>query len=548
MLKQRCQWQTGSPISEAILVTPNFGKPNAVLFLGDGPVDKDLLRIGRLALIRDFGISSYPDVVDGKHVLVVDDYASERDLFVALKAVGYTSSVMPQISNEGEPEQKAGFMEWFNNWRYGGTLKAAGVAGLAGHALMATSGVIERDPSKINAAALLAVNSGLYARYGNGATDVYYTSILKHMRSDLEKNKVTVSATDFDKVLEDMDKRKSVFSKAEDVIGTNVIEINEGIGLASQLMVMKSGLGGHEGGAASPMFFLAGLVSAIGNGVAIFLPEVKKKDQDPALQESTGGKILSWLYEAPLRFLGYTTLIQNGLFYADVYSKKQKFENIAAGRPTNNEGMSHQAQITATRSTLQEQMSALQAMPRDTGEQLQALAAQNRKVSGIAANLRTLESEVVLASQGKKVWGVPLAMGTLYTIATLLMTITFKNRAETEADTEQAHKELFSRAALTALQLPEGQERTRAIDLMGMSLFSHHDIKGLTADEISKIIRTRCDVLLTSPWNDSVMKPKAIAAEDTTLTRSNAPGTRISQALSENALQPSATQAVPLTI
>lgn len=521
MSKKYCRWNDSPLISEVILNKPKFGNKSAVLF---APLEGDkteALRAAQMELFQRYNMNSYPDFVNGRHVLVVEAYEHSSELFKAMHTVGLISSDQPDFKEEIEKDKELGFLDKINHWRHGGTLKAAGVAGLAGHAMMAASGKIEDDLTKVGTAGMLAINSGLYARYGNGAGDLDYTPILKQMRDDLAKNHVSIAPTVFDQAIETKLKKRPLLKKGEDVVGRNVIEINEGIGLASQIGVMKSGLGGAEGGSKSPMFFLAGLVSAIGNGVAIFLPEVKKKDQDPDLQKSFSGRVISWLEEAPLRFLGYATLIQNGLFFADVYAKKNKYENIAADKPTakiamekggEKVAMTHAKQIVMQTGKLETLQKEVLAMPKGTKKELEEFVKKNKEINGLAKDLETLKHEVEVSGKGKKVWLVPLAMGALYTLATLLMTVTFKNRAESQ-NPETAHNELFSRAAMMALQLPAGEQRDHAISLMGMSLFSSHEVKGLTAAEITTLIHNRAEALASSPWRDELIAPQVHMAE-----------------------------------
>jgi hypothetical protein len=509
MSSQLCTWQGASAIREATLAFPKYGYPRAILFRDETASSPELLKKGRLRLLQEHGLRSHPELVNGRHALVVEGFSTSQELIRALASVGYVNAQPPQMT-EIEPPVKGGVGEWINHWRHGGTLKAAGFAGIAGHALMATSGVLEKDPDKIRSAAMLAANSALYAVYGNGAGDLQYAPILKQMRTDLQKNGIVVNATPYDVAVDIKDKSRHVLRKAEDVVRTNVIEINEGIGLASQLMIMKSGWGGHDGGTRSIPFFLAGLVSAIGNGVAIFLPEVKKKDQSPELQDSLPGRIYSWLQEAPLRFLGYTTFIQNGLFFWDVAKKKSLYDAILKKESPSDpaHAQSHSQQISAKKTELMTKANEIANGTLHSVEDAERFISGSKELGLIKGQIKTLENELKVAKLGKKAWLVPLAMGSLYTTATALMTVTFKNRAETMVP-EVAHGELFSRAAMTALQIPEGTERERAISLMGMSLFADKEVKNLTADEISQYIRRHVSILETSPWRDEVSPDKA---------------------------------------
>lgn len=526
MPKQHYHWEGNSLIKDAIFESPKLGDKRALLFIEENPETYEALKKSRESLLTDYKINSYPDYIEGRHVLVVNKYKDEKSLKLALKTVGLTQG---SASSEriGKADEPSSFMEKLNHLRHGTTLKIAGVLGLIGHALMMRAGMMEGDKSKKAASIKYMINSGLYATFGNGAEQLKADPIIDRMRSHLADNHVYIEPTEIDKTNSSYKENQSIFKKAYNLVGRNVIQVNEGIGLWSNIDQMASGLGKGGNGTKSAPFFLAGFASAVGSIAAIALPEVKKEDQNPNLQKNIFGRIFSWVQEAPLRFLGFTTVIGNISFFFDVFEKKKRQSSILNGGSDKNgkTWLSHAERIKKNEEALMNRaekitgksVSNVDDVKNLVDEGSELLKGEKDKRGNLLRDdsfesLHKLKQELKVAKLGKQAWMVPLGMAIVYAGATLGMLLTFKNRAEDKYP-ERQYGEIFARAALNAIQIPEGSQRDRAISLMGMSLFTHKEVKGLTAEEITQYITKRTDKMAQSPWAKPANNPLIASTE-----------------------------------
>jgi len=524
--KQQYHWENNSLIKNAIFESPKLGDKRALLFIEESADTHEALKKGREELLTKHKINSYPDYIDGRHVLVVNKYKDEKALKSALNNIGFTNGVGFSKSL-GKEDAPSSFKEKLNHLRHGTTLKIAGFLGLIGHGLMMRAGIMEGDSSKKAASIKYMVNSGLYATFGNGAEQLKVDPIIDRMRTHLADNNIYIEPTEIDVTNSSYKDNQSIFKKAYNLVGKNVIQINEGIGLWSNIDQMASGMGKGGNGTKSVPFFLAGFSSAIGSIAAIALPEVKKEEQNPALQKNIFGRAFSWVQEAPLRFLGLTTVVGNISFFFDVFEKKKRQSSILNGG-TDKDGkklLSHSERIKNNEAALMKRAKKVTGKSVTNIKQLEkfidkgsALHIGEKDKRGNLLrddsfeSLHKLKQELKVAKLGKQAWMVPLGMAIVYAGATLGMLLTFKNRAE-DKDPERQYGEVFARAALNAIQVPEGVQRDRAVSLMGMSLFTHKDVKGLTAEEITQHITKRIEKMEQSPWAKLEANPLLVSNE-----------------------------------
>jgi hypothetical protein len=233
---------------------------------------------------------------------VVHGFGKTEDLTTALTALEATSG-SPNVDKMKEEPQTIG-QKW-DSFRHNGALKMSGLAGLAGHGLMAVQGFIEEArgdvknipqclakgvESKFILSALFMVNCGLYAHYGNGDRGFQTNETLDEMHKFLQKSGLDLDKTSYDELVKKYEHDKTFAKKLNDFVSDNVILLSESIGLVCNIGMVKNGIENRQLG-----LTIAGAVSIFGGLTAMLVKEKPISEQDPEMLATWHGyKMHQW--------------------------------------------------------------------------------------------------------------------------------------------------------------------------------------------------------------------------------------------------------------
>jgi hypothetical protein len=514
------QWNSPSAIREMVVAKDVKGAKVATLFAAEG-ADTEKLSLLQDTLLADHGLYSYPKKTEtGQHVLVVHDFTNVEQVMSALQIAQVTHGIAGKTLVKDNEDRPISLQERFDHFRRNSALKVSGISGLIGHALMATSGFIERDSDKFRVASIYTVNCLIFAAYGNGDRGLRADPVIAKMRGFLSENGIDLDTMPIEDVVKEYEKNKPLAKKLDAFVAQNSIMLAEGIAVICNLLAIKNGFARGEQGMG---MLINGALTLTGSLWAMLVKETPLEQQPAALTENPFGKPLAQAIAHPMTVNALTNW--GGLMglFADPYSRYK----LLTDPEVQNKAVE---KFTTAKTDLASELEKLEGLTLNkedttvphfekiapdgtstrvhTAETTHNIGVLERDIAGQRKNLDLIE-------KGNVVWQIQLAMNAFYLVATACNAISSKNAAE-DKDPARRYEELFARSAQIALTVAP-EDREQVIRLMGSGLAaSHPEVNKIQAKDIANHIRQMTQDLEQSPFVPKMEHLRSIDPNKTT--------------------------------
>ncbi len=340
-LTARYLWEEGSPVRGMEVEQFQDQKPRVRLFASDEMEDGALAGLPKI--LHKYGFTDvYPEVHEGRNVLVVQNIDDEYKLIRALDVSGMAHGSPARYL----PDDKRG-MGAFERIPKGvwdtvkkDTLKWSGRVGLVGHAALLGAGAIQKDWNRMAAAPLGASNPIILSIYGNGKDNVDFEHMLGKMREYFASEGIELPEVDVP------EQKKRLKFAAERVLSSYPLQIGHALGSLGAWQVMQSGWKDKSVGR-----MIAGATSLTGNAAVVMVPERRKTKEErdnpkslwdtvKQMPQAVGyaavhpskapGMFWDFVRESPLRFNGMLNFSDNAFYLMDAFFEKSKPKKHAA--------------------------------------------------------------------------------------------------------------------------------------------------------------------------------------------------------------------------
>jgi hypothetical protein len=572
MTSDRYQWKDNSIVKEMVIAKDIMtGNKTATIFAPDELLESagkepksleaqftdEVEKRRKLAslqedLLQFHGLYSYPQTVDGKPALVVHRFDKDEQVTKALDWLKVTNGA-PEKTTVKDPDEKP--LTLGQNWdlfRHKYALKVSGVSGLVGHSLMATSGFIEKDPSKFAIAGIYAVNCLIFACYGNGDKGLQADPALQKMRGFLSENGIDLDKMPMEEVVAHYEKSKSFSQKLDAFVSKNSIVLGEGIAAANNVLMIQSGLERKEQGVGIAM---AGAFTLLGSLWAMLVKEVPMKDQPKEVLENPFSHAVALMQANPMTVNAATNAAGLLSLFKDPYERFKLIKNSDLTYKDSSGNLvkttyhaKAEADLVDTRRKLSEAVGETANVNINTTDVKKPvsnggvdLAESSRTIKNLTKDEHAQKLNYDLIAKGDLVWQVPIVMNMFYLMATFCNAISSKNAAENKDPTIQ-YGELLARSAQLAVTVPQGKDRDQIISLMGSGLASNPDVKNIQASDIADHIRQMAKDFEKSPFVAQAAA-KAVVVEDIPTKESTDLGFAAEVAKRNNTLKPTTMEA-----
>jgi hypothetical protein len=300
-------WNDSSVLKDIVIEKGVGGKLSAVLFAPESTDSPEKLVTLQETLVRDYGIYSYPQTVDGKPALVAKAFDTSEKLLQTLESVGMVAG-SPTVEEVKDPDaKKPTFGDQFDEFRHTHGLRVFAALGMAGHI---TSAVFlglpkeitrkfgfegEGNPDNLRNAITNMVNCSLYLWKGNGDRGLQTYPVLKKLHAVFAENGIDLEKTSLEDAVKHYEENKPLAKKLDDLVSDNIMWFTEGLGAYNNILSGMAGVKDQDYGKLT-----LSASAFVGSVYAMLVKEIPMKDQPKEKLDSPLGKLQAMAQASPL--------------------------------------------------------------------------------------------------------------------------------------------------------------------------------------------------------------------------------------------------------
>lgn len=307
------QWQQQGSLLKHVEFVALHKEEEAIIYTPQDASRQQLQHIPDA--LRDQGMVTTPDVVNGEYVLRVQHYGGRERLLRTLEESGFTQGKPEHHPSDSEihTEKPEGLMERVKK----DSVRASGVVYLLGDALLAAAGVLRGDMAEAATGVIWGSTGAVLTVYGKKNPDVQDKILYKKLGDFFKQEGVNLSVEGNDQSLKQLAGDQGITTKMQTFLYDHPVEFNNTLQGVGGVMMAKAGYANQRDHNGTPNYFktAAGISVAAGQwGGMILDPKPREKDA-PA---PTVGSV-DWFEEKPLRLTGVLAFSNNVLNLAGAY-------------------------------------------------------------------------------------------------------------------------------------------------------------------------------------------------------------------------------------
>ena len=511
-------WNNSPVLKDIIIEKCVGGKQNAILFAPEDAASQEKIATLQETLIRDYGVYSYAQTVEGKPALIAKNIGDSEHFLEILesKALGMIAGT-PTVEEVKDPDaKKPTFGDRFDEFRHQHGLRVFAALGMAGHI---TSAVFlglpkeithrfgfegEGNPDNLRNAITNMVNCSLYLWKGNGDRGLQTDPVLKKLHAVFAENGIDLEKTSLEDAVKHYEENKPLAKKLDDLVSDNIMWFTEGLGAYNNILSGMAGVKDQDYGKLT-----LSASAFVGSLYAMLVKEIPMKDQPQEKLDSPLGKLQAMAQASPLLVNTLSNIVGTVALPMDSIKRR----NLITDQPltyTETEGgvvrtveTSYKAKAAADLAKTTAKLDETYALD---GSELRNnpkadLKGTNKLRDTLLDQDAAQANTVALGNKSNIVWQAHGAMSTFYILANIVSIFCSKNGA-VDKDPFMKYEELLSRTAqMLREEVPAGEDREKAIMLAGTGLAAmHQDVRGINGQEISDHIRTLVNEFEHNPF------------------------------------------------
>ncbi len=518
-------WNDSPALQDMTIETGHGGKLWAVLYAPEDTASHEKLAALQETLIRDHGIYSYAQNIEGKPALIAKNFGKPEHLLEALQSTGVVAGT-PTVQEVKDPNAKPmTFSDRFDEFRHTHGMRVYAGLGMMGHLTQAVFLGLPKEITRkfgfegegntdnLRQAALNILNCSLYLWKGNGDRGLQTDPVLQKLHGMFAENGIDLANTSVEDTIKHYESNKPFAKKLDDFISDNLMWFTEGIGIVNNVQTGMAGLKDQDYGR-----FILSASALLGSTYATAVKEIPMKEQPPEKLASPLGKAQAIAQSSPFfvntlsNIVGTVALpMDSWRRYNLIKNRPVDFQETENGQVTN---LSMRYKEKAGLDLEKARGEFEQAWNKQQGLSIDAdpdklrfnngvdvdISASNANINKLRSNVSVAENAVKLGNNQDIVWQAHSAMSTFYLLCNLASIFCSKNAAE-DKDPFMKYEELLARTAQMVTQAETGVERERVISMAATGLAAMHDqVRGVKANDIADHLKQLVQEIEHNPF------------------------------------------------